>query len=854
MSERFRSTVTRLAPFVALLLFAAAVVVLRRELAGARYARIVGHLHGLSWATLGKAFGLTLLGYGVLTRYDALGMRYVHRRIGATRIALASFIAYSLSQTLGFALFTGGAVRYRFWSSWGLSAPEIARAMGFAGLTVWLGAVALAGTAMVADPETLSGLTRLTPVALRAIGVVLLAAVAGYLGFALSRRRPVAAFGWQLDPPPPALAVEQLLVSGLDWVLAALVLYVLLPATPGLTFPAFVGAFVLAQMAGLASHLPGGLGVFETLIVLQLRGFADSGAVLGALVAFRAVYYLVPFLLGLLLLVVSEALRQRAHLERAARWAGRRLPGVLPWALAAATFAGGVVLLLSGATPGVPSRLRWLGEILPLPVIEASHFIGSVAGMGLIILAWGLSRRLDAAYYLAVILLGVGIGASLFKGADYEEALLLTGILGLLVPARRRFYRRATLLAEPLSAEWVVSVVAVLIAVVVLGEFRYRHVQYSDELWWQFALHADASRFLRATVGALAALAGFGLLRLLRPAQPEPALPTGEELDRVAGVLRGLGPSQANLALIGDKAILWSESGAGFLSYGISGKCWVAMGDPVGSPADRAELAWAFHALSHRHAGWTVFYEVSHEHLPLYIDLGLTLAKLGEEARVPLGGFSLDGSHRRGLRRTCRQLERAGATFETVPPEAVPTLIPELREISDDWLGTRRTREKGFSLGGFDPAYLARFRHALVRHCGRLVAFANVWDSADRTEASADLMRYRTDAPDGVMDFLLVNLFLQAQSDGYRWFNLGMAPLSGFERRSPAPLWHRVGALVFDHGERFYNFRGLRQFKEKFDPLWEPRYLASPGGLALPRVMASVATLISDGWRGVIAR
>src|ERR1043166_8901843 len=163
MSERFRTTVTRLAPFLALLLFAAAVVVLRGELVGARYHRIIGHLHSLSWRTLAKALGLTFLCYAVLTRYDALSMRYVHRRIRASRIALASFIAYSLSQTLGFAIFTGGAVRYRFWSSWGLNPSEIARAIGFAGLTLWLGVVTLAGAAMVADPETAAGPNRLGP-------------------------------------------------------------------------------------------------------------------------------------------------------------------------------------------------------------------------------------------------------------------------------------------------------------------------------------------------------------------------------------------------------------------------------------------------------------------------------------------------------------------------------------------------------------------------------------------------------------------------------------------------------------------------------------------------------------------
>src|ERR1044071_3044601 len=185
MSDRLRATLTRLLPLLTVVLFAVAVIVLRRELAGARYAQIVGHLHGLSRRALATALGLTLLGYGVLTRYDALGMRYVHRRIRASRIALASFIAYSLSQTLCLAIFAGGAVRFRFWSSWGLSAAEIGRAIGFAGLTLWIGVVTLSGAAMVADPDTLAGLTRLAPGALRVIGAALLLAVLGYLAFAL---------------------------------------------------------------------------------------------------------------------------------------------------------------------------------------------------------------------------------------------------------------------------------------------------------------------------------------------------------------------------------------------------------------------------------------------------------------------------------------------------------------------------------------------------------------------------------------------------------------------------------------------------------------------------------------------
>ena len=211
------------------------------------------------------------------------------------------------------------------------------------------------------------------------------------------------------------------------------------------------------------------------------------------------------------------------------------------------------------------------------------------------------------------------------------------------------------------------------------------------------------------------------------------------------------------------------------------------------------------------------------------------------------------------MRRAVNAVERNGVRFEVVDPACVPALLPALRRVSDEWLATKRAREKGFSLGYFDEAYLAHFPVAVAwrRDDGggeRPVAFANVWRGADRRELSVDLMRYAADAPDGVMDYLFARLMLWGRAEGFAEFDLGMAPLSGFETRAVAPLWSRAGAAVFRHGEHFYNFRGLRRYKEKYDPVWVPKYLASPGGLVLPRVLANVTTLIAGGLRGVVAR
>jgi phosphatidylglycerol lysyltransferase len=949
-------------PALAVVVFAAALVALERELRAFRYRDVSRALHAIPPTQVAAALALTALSYAILVGYDALALRYVRHRLAAWRVAFGSFVSYAVSHTLGFPVLTGGAVRLRFWSAWGLSTGEIAQAVSFAGATFTLGMVLMAGLVLTFAPGAeLAALG--PPVPVRPLGMAALVVVATYLAWSVARGRRAAhrarverrrasdrgvpepaapalvasptagagltpelsvataapdladladpmdgmdaatstpllgmptvtepmfgtpivnravpaprrgeirVGGWAFPVPSPSLAVAQILLAAADWAVAGSVLYALLPrpaGTTGVSFLPFLGAFLLAQFAGVISHVPGGLGVFEFLVVRLLRPYVpDAAAVLGALVAYRAVYYLLPFVTALVALAVHETRHVQARVAggvvQGARVVGRVAPRIVPLGLSFATFAAGAVLLFSGATPSVHSRVAVLDAALPLGVIELSHFAASVAGAALVVLAWALARRLDAAWGLAVLALVVGIVGSLLKGLDWEEASVLAAVLGLLVPARPAFYRKAALTHEPFTPGWTLAVLLVLAGTVWLGLFSFHHVEYSHDLWWRFTVRGDAPRFLRASVGVLSALLVFALLRLLRHAPAEPEPPGEADLARARDVVASASATEANLALLGDKSLLFSDSGRTFLMYGVSGRSWVALGDPVGPQEEHAEIAWRFKEAADAHGGWTVFYQASVDHLPLYIDLGLTLLKLGEEARVPLDRFSLDGGARKGMRRIVNAVEKQGVRFEVVEAAAVPALLPELRRISDDWIARKSVREKGFSLGYFDERYLVNFPVALVLRRDdagdvageRPVAFANLWRGADRGELSVDLMRYASDAPESVMEYLFIQLLLWGKAQGYAEFNLGMAPLSGFESRSLAPLWSRAGALLYRHGEHFYNFQGLRRYKEKFDPVWEPKYLASPGGLVLPRVLTNVTSLISGGLRGVIAR
>lgn len=838
-------------PLLSVLMLCLALWALRRLLSTVSYHEVRIYFHQLGRGQVALAILLTALGYAVMTLYDRFGLAAIGRRLPQRHVGLVAFVSYAFSNTLGMALLVSSSIRYRFYIQAGLSTSEVARVVLYCTASFWLGLCALTGVTLLLVPVP-PGLP-LAPVSLP-LGIVLTLIPLLWLSGRLLLRRPLRLWRWALTLPSPLQAARQIAVGALDWGLAAGVLYVLMPEAISGGFGHFLAIFVLAQMAGLISHVPGGLGVFEAVMLAGFGVGVNQGLeapIVGSLAAFRIVYYLLPLCAATVAVLLREtrALRRRALL---APW----FTGLLPPFFAGLTLVCGAVLLFSGATLALPGRMAILREVLPLPVLEASHFMASVIGMLLLILARGLQRRLDAAYVLTLVLLVAGAVFSLLKGIDYEEAALLSLLALALAPAHRHFHRRASLFSATFSPGWVLAIVAVLGCAGWLTAFSFRHIEYNTDLWWEFSFHhGGAPRALRALVGATAVGLLFAVAHLIRTERPRRVLPGEAELARALPLIKRYRSTQAHLALMGDKALLFDPAGRAFIMYDTEGRSWVAMGDPVGEDEEaRRELVWSFRELCERAGGWPVFYQVSPEDLDLYLEVGMNLIKIGEEARVRLADFSLDGKSKKVLRNTVNKLVRDGLRVQIVPVPEVPALLPRLKPISDAWLADKRVREKRFSLGAFDEAYLSRTPMAVVWQGEEPVAFANLLLNDTHEEASVDLMRQRPDGPPGLMDYLFVELMQWARAEGYRWFNLGMAPLSGLHNRRLAPLWMRFGALVFGRGERFYNFRGLHRYKDKFDPEWEPRYLAAPGGIALPVVLTNVASLIGGGLSGVVRR
>jgi len=334
----------------------------------------------------------------------------------------------------------------------------------------------------------------------------------------------------------------------------------------------------------------------------------------------------------------------------------------------------------------------------------------------------------------------------------------------------------------------------------------------------------------------------------LRSALDEP------DLERVQQISRWYPTTKAYLALLGDKQFLFNDARTAFIMYAAYGQSWIAMGDPIGPPDAALPLVRRFQELALDHGTRPVFHEVRPECLPLYHALGMRSIRVAEEGRISLKAFSIEGREKGKLRNAVRKAQSEGCEFAMIPPAAIQDVLPELKSVSDAWLATKRTREKRFSMGRFEEDYVSQFGAGVVRRAQRIIAFVTVWSGDPTAELFVDLIRWRQDVPRGTVDFLFVRLIDWARAEGYAWLTLGMTPLP-----EPAAEDHRgfLAWLMWGMrrlGDRFYNVQGLRDYKDKFEPAWAPRYAVAPGKVALVHGLMDLVVVTSGGWWGVVAK
>jgi phosphatidylglycerol lysyltransferase len=610
-----------LEPLIGILLFAVAAWVLHRELEQVQYGDIVAALRGLTLRAELLALFFMAANYLILTGCDLLAFVYIGKWVAPWRVMAASFVGYAISNNVGFTLLSGTSARYRFYSRWGLTPGDLSRVVVFYTGTFWVGLLLLGGWTLAFHPHP--ALVAIVPEAvIRGSGALLLLMATTYALAPFFRRAPVRIWSFEIPIPPPRLVFGQFALSTLDWVLAASIFYALLPpGGPG--FGQVLGAFLASQLLALVSHVPGGLGVFEGTMLLLLGAQVPTETLLGSLILFRIVYYLIPLALALLILLGDEVRQRRQRVRQLGSAFGSLAFEVVPKVLAVFTFLGGALLLFSGAKPPEPVRLQWLGATLPLAAIEAAYVAASVTGVGLLVLAHGIAHRLSSAYRATLVLLVVGIVTSLVKGGDYEEALLLCALLAVLLPTWGHFDRKRSFWQTRFAPAGILATVVVVAASIWLGLLAHREVGDVSLLPWRFDLRDDAARFLRASAAAALALLAFGIARFLRPRPIEVEPPTPADVAEAAGISERHSEQDVAALLRGSRSLLWSTARDAFLVYGVHGRTWVALGEPVGPRESAAEVVRRFVERADDFNAQPVFFGIPAERLALYTDFGL---------------------------------------------------------------------------------------------------------------------------------------------------------------------------------------------------------------------------------------
>lgn len=845
--ERYRPHLTSIAVTAVFVMMTFTIYRLTAEV---RYDDIVLALADTSWKSAFLAVLFTALSFAALICYDANAIEYIGKKVRTPSVIATAFIAYAVGNTAGFGPLSGGAIRFRAYSRLGFTPTDVARVIAFVTLSFGLGLLAVSALSTLVVAPRVASIIGIDAWWLRGFALIVICVLATlmYLG---RHGRVIQIKRLKLRLPDSRTSSRQFLVSALDIAASASVLYVLLPET-NVGWPSFFAIYATAVGLGVLSHVPAGLGVFETVMVAGLGNAISLDQLLGGLVLYRMIYHVLPLLVAIILMLITEMKQFAAKPVMAdiGYLAGRLAPSLL----SAFALILGTMLIFSSVTPTPNSNLDFLSNFVPLPIIEAAHFLSSILGLVLVVASRGLSQRLDGAWWVALVAAIGGLFLSLIKAIAVFEAIFLGIFIVALFFNVRAFNRHASLLRQALGPTWLAAMAVIVAGAATILLFVYRDTDYSQTLWWQFEFSEEAPRGLRALLGLVLASSTVAIFSLLRPVIYRPDEIQPEQIDRATAIVAKQDGADANLVRMGDKHIMFSENGNAFIMYGIRGRSWIALADPVGDEREFADLVWQFVENARASGGRAVFYQISSTVLPYCTDAGLRAFKLGELAMIDLTRFELKGGKLANLRQSLSRGARDGLSFAVIDRDGVPAIYDELKSVSDAWLEHHNTREKTFSLGAFERSYILSQPVAVLYKDGKITAFANLMVTETKQEVTVDLMRFAPDAPRGSMDFLFVSIIEYMREQGYSYFNLGMAPLSGMSKRDAAPVWDRIGGTLFEHGERFYNFKGLRAFKSKFHPKWEPRYVAVSNGTSAALALMDATVLISGGVRGVIGK
>ncbi|WP_436950582.1 bifunctional lysylphosphatidylglycerol flippase/synthetase MprF [Staphylococcus xylosus] len=753
----------------------------------------------------------------VLSIYDVILAKTLKLKIGLAKTIRIGYIVNALNAVVGFGGFIGASVRFLFYKNTTDDKKTLFHTISIVLISMLTG-LSLLSILVVIHVFDISHIFTPYP-------------WVKWLMYVVALFLPIFVVFTIIKPVQKThrlLGVYCTIVSGVEWFVAALVLYMSM-AIVGVQIPfaTFMGIFILAALSGLISFIPGGFGTFDLVVLLGLKALnVNEEAIVLGLSLYRFAYYLFPVLIALILSTFEFRSTAKRYWEDSrilvpvkdmtsllGSYQKDIIARIPSFAIALLLLFTSLVFFLNNLTiiyDGLYDPNHYIYYI-----IVSIHTCACLLLLLNVIGVYKLSKRAILFSIISVLFIFI---ATAYTYASFILLSWLTVIFILLLV----FYRRARVIKRPFRYSKLLLSVITGAIILYINHLVIKSTFYSLEIYHIEMLTSILRYYFWITILLVAIIVGvivWWFEYRYRSSNSRDNIATCESI-----IDKYNGNYLSHLMYSGDKKFFINDNKDAFVMYRYHNNTYIILGDPIGNSESFYSLLEAFYKEAEYLGYDIIFYQVTDKYMSLYHSFGNQFFKLGEEAVINLTSFTTSGKKKRGLRATLNKLDDLGYSFEVLEPPFSQQMITDLKAISDEWLADKN--EMHFSVGGFDEHYISQAPIGVLKDNEQsVIAFCTLMPTYYNGVISVDLIRWKQDIELPLMDSLYLNMLLWSKDNNYEHFNMGMATLSNVGQIPYSFYGERIAGRVFEHFNGLYRFQGLRRYKEKFNPKWEPRFL-----------------------------
>ncbi|MDR1721261.1 MAG: phosphatidylglycerol lysyltransferase domain-containing protein [Endomicrobium sp.] len=827
--------------FLSSLFFIILIPFLCNQFKNLSYTGIINALKSISLFRVIIASFLAILYYLILGGYDIIAFKYINPKNSPNSkyILLTSFISNIFGNNIGYSMLLGGSLRYRLYSFCNVSIANITKVLFFSSITIWFGLLAIEGFIFLAYPfflkETID--FKFKMIGLFSIIILVL--------YSLLHSKTIKVLKWTITFPNIKIITLQILLSVSDWFIASFIFYLFMPIGEILYFVTLKD-FLMSQFIGIVSQAPGGIGFFEAFFTALVGRSLNELEIISRVLIYRIIFYFFPLLIAFVLYGSFEIKMFKRNFKKTTRIFGKTISSFMIQIIALSSFFISMIAMFFTWVSFNAARLEFITSILPMWIADLLHFLLSIAALGLLFISRALQLRITNAWSAACILVSFAIVLMLVIGESYFVLLLFTVLLITLLASKKYFYRDTSILNMTFSGLWFSAVVGVFILLACLGFFVNRedisswmHLNVSFKNMLNST--TDAARFLRLTIGMGIIIFIVALEQILRNLFRNPVSFTKDD---IKSIIDFSDYTYSFSALACDKTYVVNDKKDAFIMYAKLKGSWIVLGDPVGKcgNGNKNELLWKFKEMADASSAKLAFIDVSCQYLHIYNDIGLNTFKIGQEAKIILRDFNKETECFKYFCHVEKEIENTGFKYKMLGAEHFTLYKDIFSQIDREWGKNINYVERNFIPGKYDDSYMKDMNFAVLEKHGKIHAFSIIAKTKNKHEVSSGIIRYMK-CDKNIFDYMISKNILWAKENGYELFDLGLAYFPSIDKGNKVVKYF---AKMFMFAEHFnYNLLALREFKNRFCPIWRDKYAAIYPTNHIPVFVRSLAKLVS---------